>query len=87
MMALTESEFSVLKKFAAAGDWKKIQRVSPYFITRLEAASYLEVNSLRSHARITKTGRAAHREAHIMRGKSEPIPCTVEEIARFGRMK
>jgi hypothetical protein len=86
-MALTESEISVLKNFVVANDWKKIQRVSPYLITRLEAANLIETNSLRTHARITRQGKAAHHDAHILAGKGEPIPCTVEEIPRFGRMK
>ncbi len=86
-MALTEPEFSALKTFASVTDWKKIQRIAPFIITRLEAANYIEVSLMRSHARITQLGRQAHKEAHILRGKGEAAPTLIEEMPRFGRIK
>lgn len=86
MMALTESEFSVLNLFYVT-KWKNLKRISPFFIRRFEALGFIEIHANNTHARITPAGRAAHRETHILRGKGEASPCLVEELNRFSRMK
>lgn len=72
-MALSDSEFFILNKLATAG-WRDISNHAPYLITRLEGLGYLETNRLRTHANITKAGKAAHHDAHILRGRGEALP-------------